>query len=179
MQSIRNVLIDDYDTLLSWLADNGFQRPKIVADTLSGWMAGRISATRSERARALLNRLMPDILISLTAADAPDDKFAALAQFIEGLPASVQIFSLLDYNRDLTRLLCDILLLSPQLGNHLRQHPTLFDLLLYKAFFEPLPDAETMVTQLRDSCKNLPVEEALDQLKLKSVNGSFALKYKP
>ena len=63
--SIRNVLIDDYDTLLTWLADNGFQRPKIVADTLSGWMAGRISATRSERARALLNRLMPDILISL------------------------------------------------------------------------------------------------------------------
>ena len=66
-------------------------------------MAGRISATRSERARALLNRLAADILMSFTAADAPDDKFAALAQFIEGLPASVQIFSLLDYNRDLTQ----------------------------------------------------------------------------
>ena len=171
--SIRNVLIDDYDTLLSWLADNNFQRPKIVADTLSGWMAGRISATRSERARALLNRLMPDILIFLTSADAPDDKFAALAQFIEGLPASVQIFSLLDYNRDLTRLLCDILLLSPQLGNHLRQHPTLFDLLLYKAFFEPLPNAKIMVTQLRESCNNLPVEEALDQLKIKVREWKF------
>ncbi len=166
-KSIRSILIDDYDTLITWLADNGFQRPKIVADTLSGWMAGRISATRSERARALLNRLMPDILISLTAADAPDDKFAALAQFIEGLPASVQIFSLLDYNRDLTRLLCDILLLSPQLGNHLRQYPTLFDLLLYKAFFKPLPDAEMMVKQLRESCNKLPIEEALDQLKIK------------
>ena len=172
-KSIRNVLIDDYDTLLSWLADNGFQRPKIVADTLSGWMAGRISATRGERARALLNRLMPDILISLTAADAPDDKFAALAQFIEGLPASVQIFSLLDHNRDLTRLLCDMLLLSPQLGNQLRKHPTLFDLLLYQAFFEPLPDAETMVTKLRDSCKDLPVEEALDHLKIKVREWKF------
>ena len=172
-KSIRNILIDDYDTLLGWLADNGFQRPKIVADTLSGWMAGRISATRSERARALLNRLMPDILISLTTADAPDDKFAALAQFIEGLPASVQIFSLLDYNRDLTRLLCDILLLSPQLGNHLRQHPTLFDLLLYKAFFEPLPDVRVMITKLRNNCKNLPVEEALDQLKIKVREWKF------
>ena len=49
-KGIGNVLIDDYDTLLTWLADNDFQRPKIVADTLSGWMAGRISATRSERA---------------------------------------------------------------------------------------------------------------------------------
>ena len=172
-ESIRNVLIDDYDTLFSWLADNGFQRPKIVADTLSGWMAGRISTTRSERARALLNRLMPDILISLTTADAPDDKFAALAQFIEGLPASVQIFSLLDYNRDLTRLLCDILLLSPQLGNHLRQHPTSFDLLLYKAFFKPLPDPKVMMTKLRDNCKNLPVEEALDQLKIKVREWKF------
>ena len=133
-KNIRKILIDDYDTLLNWLADNGFQRPKIVADTLSGWMAGRISASRSERARALLNRLMPDILISLTDADSPDDKFAALAQFIEGLPASVQIFSLLDYNRDLTRLLCDILLLSPRLGNHLRQHPALFDLYFTKNF---------------------------------------------
>ncbi len=172
-KDITNILIDDYDTLLNWLVDNGFQRPKIVADTLSGWMAGRISATRGERARALLNRLMPDILISLTAADVPDDKFSALAQFIEGLPASVQIFSLLDYNRDLTRLLCDILLLSPQLGDHLRQHPTLFDLLLYQEFFEPLPNADIMVTQLRDNCNNLPVEEALDQLKIKVREWKF------
>ncbi len=172
-KSIRSVLIDDYDTLIGWLADNGFQRPKIVADTLSGWMAGRISTTRSERARALLNRLMPDILISLTTAEAPDDKFAALAQFIEGLPASVQIFSLLDYNRDLTRLLCDVLVLSPQLGNHLRQHPTLFDLLLYKAFFEPLPDATIMITELRDNCKSLPIEKALDQLKIKVREWKF------
>jgi glutamate-ammonia-ligase adenylyltransferase len=172
---IKNVLIEDYDALFTWLTDNGFQRPKIVADTLSGWMAGRISATRSERARMLLNRLMPDILISLTAADAPDDKFAALAQFVEGLPASVQIFSLLDYNRDLTRLLCDILLLSPQLGNHLRHHPTLFDLLLYQAFFEPLPNTTTMVNQLRDNCANLPVEDALDRLKIKVREWKFSI----
>ncbi len=174
-ESIRDVLIDDYDTLFTWLADNGFQRPKIVADTLSGWMAGRISATRSDRARVLLNRLMPNILKSLSAADAPDDKFVALAQFIEGLPSSVQIFSLLDYNRGLTRLLCDILLLSPQLGNHLRQHPSLFDLLLYQTFFEPLPDAEIMVAQLRESCANLPVEEALDKLKIKVREWNFSV----
>ena len=138
----------DYDALFGWLEDHGFVRPKIVADTLSGWMAGRIPATRGDRARALLNRLMPDILIHFATADAPDDKFAALAQFIEGLPASVQIFSLLDYNRHLTRLLCDMLLLSPHLGSYLRQNPMLFDLLLYPTFFEPLPDTNSMTEKI-------------------------------
>ena len=168
-----DILLDDYDALVGWLGNHGFERPKIVADTLSGWMAGRISATRSERTRALLNRLMPEILMSFTAADAPDDKFAALAQFIEGLPASVQIFSLLDYNRHLTRLLCDILLLSPQLGNHLRQYPTLFDLLLYQSFFKPLPDANMMTAQLRQICDRHNIEEALDQIKIKAREWKF------
>ena len=170
---MKDILLDDYDALVGWLGQHGFERPKIIANTLSGWMAGRIPATRGERARALLNRLMPDIFMSFTAADAPDDKFAALAQFIEGLPASVQIFSLLDYNRHLTRLLCDILLLSPQLGNHLRQHPTLFDLLLYQTFFEPLPDATAMTAQLRHRCAERSVEDALDQIKIHAREWKF------
>ena len=170
---MKDILLDDYDALVGWLGNHGFERPKIIADTLSGWMAGRISATRSERARALLNRLMPEILMSFTAADAPDDKFAALAQFIEGLPASVQIFSLLDYNRHLTRLLCDILLLSPQLGNHLRQYPTLFDLLLYQSFFRPLPDANIMTAQLHQICDGRNIEDALDQIKIKAREWKF------
>ena len=170
---MKDILLDDYDALVGWLGNHGFERPKIIADTLSGWMAGRISATRSERARALLNRLMPEILMSFTAADAPDDKFAALAQFIEGLPASVQIFSLLDYNRHLTRLLCDILLLSPQLGNHLRQYPTLFDLLLYQSFFKPLPDANIMTAQLHQICDGRNIEDALDQIKIKAREWKF------
>ena len=62
--------------------------------------------------KSIVKRLMPDILISLTAADAPDDKFAAPAQFIEGLPASVQIFSLLDHNRDLTGFYANAIAIS-------------------------------------------------------------------
>jgi glutamate-ammonia-ligase adenylyltransferase len=170
---IKDILLDDHDALAGWLGNHGFERPRIIADTLSGWMAGRISATRSDRARALLNRLMPEILMTFTAADAPDDKFAALAQFIEGLPASVQIFSLLDYNRQLTRLLCDIVLLSPQLGNHLRQYPTLFDLLLYQSFFKPLLDANMMTAQLEQICSGRDIEDALDQIKIKAREWKF------
>ncbi len=170
-----SILLDDYDALFGWLEDHGFTRPKIVADTLSGWMAGRIPATRSDRARALLNRLMPDMLIHFTTADAPDDKFAALAQFIEGLPASVQIFSLLDYNRHLTRLLCDMLLLSPHLGSYLRQNPMLFDLLLYPTFFEPLPDTNGMTEILSNLAHNKPIENALDAIKTQTREWKFRI----
>jgi glutamate-ammonia-ligase adenylyltransferase len=164
--SCTNILLDDYDSLVAWLTQNGFIRPHDVADTLLGWMAGRIGATRSERARVLLNRLMPEILMHFSTATNPDDIFAALAQFIEGLPAGVQIFSLLDHNPQLTRLLCDMLLLSPQICDRLRRHPALFDLLLYRAFFAPIEGRDSLKKLFHEKIVGLPVELALDQIKI-------------
>ncbi len=163
--SKHQLLLEDTDAVASWLETMGFSRPKIIADTLSGWMAGRIPATRGERARDLLNRLMPDMLSHFATANDPDEKFAALAQFIEGLPASVQIFSLLDYNRHLTKLLCDMLVLSPHLSRYLQRNPLLFDLLLYSSFFKPLPDADSMTEILRSRIAEKAVEMALDTVK--------------
>ena len=164
--SSEHILLDDYDTLVAWLSENGFARPHDVADTLSGWMAGRIAATRSERARVILNRLMPEILMQFATASAPDDIFAALAQFIEGLPASVQIFSLLEYNPQLTRLLCDMLVLSPQICDRLRRYPALFDLLLYREFFAPIETTSDLKKIFHQKIGGLPVELALDQIKI-------------
>ena len=92
--------------------------------------------------------------------------FAALAQFIEGLPASVQIFSLLDYNPQLTRLLCDMLVLSPQICDRLRRYPALFDLLLYRAFFVPIEEPNILKKLFHEKIAGLPVELALDQIKI-------------
>ena len=164
--SYKDILLDDYDSLVAWLAQKGFVRPHGVADTLSGWMAGRVAATRSERARVLLNRLMPEILTYFSTAANPDDIFAALAQFIEGLPASIQIFSLLDHNPQLTRLLCDMLLLSPQICDRLRRYPALFDLLLYRAFYLPIEGPDSLKKLFDKKIVGLPVEPALDQIKI-------------
>lgn len=166
-------LLDDKEALTSWLAAHGFSRPTDICATLDGWMAGRIAATRSERARALLNNLIPTILGHLTEADSPDDQFAAFAQFTEGLPASVQLFSMLDHNRQLTRLLCEILVLSPRMANHLRRHPRLFDLVLFEEFFDPLPDAEMLEQQLNDAIRGLDVEAALDEIKRRTSEWRF------
>ena len=155
-------LFGDEDRLAGWLDSHGFQRPADIAAVLSGWMAGRIAATRGERARTLLSRIMPSMLSHLSGAQDPDTAFAGFADFVEGLPASVQIFSLLDHNRDLTRLLGDILVLSPRLGERLRRHPTLFDLVLFAAFFEPLPAADELESELRDAITGQQTELALD-----------------
>ena len=136
-----------------------------VAKALSGWIAGRIPATRGERSRMLLGRLMPELLRQLAKGTQPDSAFAALAYFIEGLPSSVQIFSLLDYNRHLAQLLCDIIVLSPRLTQILKRNPMLFELLLYKEFFDPLPDTETIASQMREIIAGQAVEDALDNIK--------------
>ena len=154
--------LQDEERLTAWLEAHGFERPTDISATLSGWLAGRIAATRGERARTLLARIMPDMLSHLaTAADA-DAAFASFAGFVEGLPASVQIFSLLDHNRDLTRLLGDILVLSPRLAATLRRHPMLFDLVLFRNFFAALSDCDSFEAELREAITDLPVEAALE-----------------
>ncbi len=125
-------------------------------------MAGRIAATRGERARTLLSRIMPPMLANLSGAQDPDAAFAAFAAFVEGLPASLQIFSLLDHNRELTRLLGDILVLSPRLSDSLRRHPMLFDLVLFAAFFAPLPGCDELESELRAAIADQPTELALE-----------------
>ena len=154
--------LQDAERLTAWLQGHGFARPADIAATLSGWLAGRIAATRGERARTLLAGIMPDMLTHLAGAADPDAAFASFAGFVEGLPASVQIFSLLDHNRDLTRLLGDVLVLSPRLAATLRRHPMLFDLVLFRDFFSALSDCETFEAELRDATADLPVEMALE-----------------
>ncbi len=169
----EDLLLDDTERLLQWLTEHGFQRPSDVCATLDGWMAGRIATTRGERARALLNRLMPIILGHLALGASPDDQFAAFAQFTEALPASVQIFSLLDHNRQLTKLLCDMLVLSPRMASYLRRNPALFDLVLFEDFFNPLPDATILTAKMKANIANLSVEEALDEIKRQAREWRF------
>ena len=70
--------------------------------------------------------------------------------------------SLLDHNRDLTRLLGDILVLSPRLAATLRRHPMLFDLVLFQDFFAALPDADGFEADLHPAIDELPVRSPLE-----------------
>ena len=154
--------LEDEGMMIEFIAAKGFTRTEDINEILRSWLAGRIPATRGERARALITGLMPAILDQLAGASDPDAAFAAFARFVEGLPASVQIFSLLDHNRELARLLGDILVLSPRLADQLRRRPMLFDLVLLDEFFTPLADEETFESELRASVKGEQLEEDLE-----------------
>lgn len=127
---------DDHPDTLATIASMGFIDAARVADTVRGWHHGRIRAVRTARAREILTELTPDLLARFGAAPAPDAAFAAFADFLAGLPAGVQIFSLFEANRGLLDFLARNLGRSPYLAVHIKQHPNVLDAVLTDAFMQ-------------------------------------------
>lgn len=128
---------DDPDTLET-LSNMGFQRPKDISALIRGWHAGRMGATRSARAREILTRLQPIILQRLAQARDADTGFIRFHNFLEKLPAGVQVFSLFQSNPHLLSLLIDVVTVAPRLAAFLGANSGLVDALVQQAS-APLP----------------------------------------
>ncbi len=133
---------------LETLATLGFQTPERVDAAVRGWHHGHMAATRSPRSRALLTELMPSLLTALAETADPDEAFSNFDQFLHGLPAGVQLFSLFATNPDLLDLVAEICGSAPWLGLHMRRRPAVLDAVLAPDFFAPLPDHATMAEDL-------------------------------
>ncbi|MBW4022647.1 MAG: bifunctional [glutamine synthetase] adenylyltransferase/[glutamine synthetase]-adenylyl-L-tyrosine phosphorylase [Proteobacteria bacterium] len=105
------------------LTELGFTDPQRVVDTVRRWMAGRPRALRSERARALLEALVPRIVAALAAQAQPDQSFARFDHFITRLPAGIQLLSLFHRNPALIDRIAGLLGAAPGLADHLAGHP--------------------------------------------------------
>ena len=101
----------------------GYKQPSEVAATVRGWHFGRYTATRSARSRELLTEIMPALLASLARAGDADQAFIAFDRFLAGLPAGVQLFSLLKANPRLLALIATILGAAPRLAEQLSRRP--------------------------------------------------------
>ncbi len=132
---------DDPDTIET-LHNMGFQKPSEISATIRGWHFGRYAATRSERAKEKLTELMPALLRALSETLEPDRAFLAFDRFLAGLPAGVQLFSLLWSNPNLLQLLAGIMGGAPRLASVLGQKPQVLDAVLDAGFFGPLPDMD-------------------------------------
>ena len=143
---------DDPETLET-LSDMGFKRPADISAIIRGWHAGRMAATRSERAREILTRLQPVLLAKLAQARAPDDGFLRFDQFLTALPAGVQIFSLFQSNPHVLNLLVDIINTAPRLAALLSANAKLVDALVPGHIAEDVPkkfaDFESAMDGLR------------------------------
>ena len=96
-------------------------------------------ALRSDRGAELFERLKPALLARLGQAARPDEALLAFDGFLSGLPAGVQLFSLLKANPQLADLLIDIVSTSPALAAHLSRNSGVFDAVIGGDFFSDWP----------------------------------------
>ena len=136
---------DDPETL-DTLAQMGFARPKDVSALIRGWHAGRMGATRSARAREILTRLQPMILERLSQGGDADSGFIRFNNFLENLPAGVQIFSSFQSNPHVLSLLIDIINVAPRLVAFLSANSGLIDTLVQESG-APLPPPDFDMAQ--------------------------------
>jgi glutamate-ammonia-ligase adenylyltransferase len=138
---------DDPDTLAT-LTGLGYGNPGAIAASIRGWHHGRYRAIRSERAREILTRITPDLLAALARTVEPDAAFFRFDGFLAALPAGVMLLSMFDENRQLMGLVGAIMGMAPSLAEQLGHNPGLFDELLTRDFFAPLPDAQALADDL-------------------------------
>ncbi len=138
---------DDPETLET-LREIGFRDPQAVAARIRTWHHGHIRATRSARARELLTELTPAILESLRRQPDVDEAFRLFDEFVSGLPAGVQIFSLLHAHPRLLTLLADLMGAAPKLARHLSANTALFEAMLAPDFFAALPGPQALAREL-------------------------------
>ncbi|MEM7519833.1 MAG: glutamine-synthetase adenylyltransferase [Pseudomonadota bacterium] len=105
-------------------------------------------ALRSHRGAALFERLKPDLLARLSKAAQPEEAVRAFDGFLSGLPAGVQVFSLLENNPHLLDLLIDVVTTSPALGRYLCRNAAVLDAVIAGEFFGDWPGADGLTEAL-------------------------------
>ena len=141
---------DDPDTLKT-LTEMGFSEPATVSNTVRTWHAGRYRAVRSTRARQLLTELVPTMLDAFSASPNPDLALRRFNEFLEGLPAGVQLFSLFNAHPGLFDLVAEIMGAAPRLAGWLSRHPILLDGVLSRDFFDFVPGRHDMTAELAEA----------------------------
>ncbi len=151
--------VADDPATLATLQAMGFANPSGVASAVRAWHHGRPRATRSERARELLTELMPALLAALSRQQDPDAAFTRFDQFLNRLPAGVQLFSLFQRNPALLDRIAAVFGAAPLLADHLANHPAALEGLLTGA----VPEVDTGLDAALADCRYL--EEAMDAVR--------------
>ncbi|MEP0519063.1 MAG: bifunctional [glutamine synthetase] adenylyltransferase/[glutamine synthetase]-adenylyl-L-tyrosine phosphorylase [Hyphomicrobiales bacterium] len=166
----------DDPATLETLSNMGFQQPSLAVSTISGWHFGRIAATQSEHARAVLTGLVPSLLQQFSQNGQPDQALAGFDKFISGLPAGLQLFSLLKSNPELLSLLSLVLGAAPRLANTITRRPHVLDALLDPGFFGAVFTVEDMTAHLQQTLAQARgFEDALDRARIFSQEQMFLI----
>ena len=149
-----------------YLTRSGFKDLPQIGETVRGWLSGRYRALRSDRARELMSDLLALIFKALSRNENPDFAFLSFDEFLRGLPAGVQLFSLFQSRPALLDLLAELIGQVPALARELTHHISLFDAVLSPDFFSAFPDEESLCEEARSLLELAEDEEqALDAVR--------------
>jgi glutamate-ammonia-ligase adenylyltransferase len=166
---------DDPGTVQS-LQQMGFPDGSLVSNFVRNWHRGRSRATRSARARELLTELMPRLLQALAGTADPDLAIRRFDNFLQALPAGVQIFSLLYSNPGLLDLVAEIMGSAPLLADRLSRRPALLESVLTAGFFEPVPQRQSLNEDVAHQLEQaIAFEEALDAVRRWTKDRQFQI----
>ncbi|RYE71574.1 MAG: bifunctional [glutamine synthetase] adenylyltransferase/[glutamine synthetase]-adenylyl-L-tyrosine phosphorylase, partial [Hyphomicrobiales bacterium] len=166
---------DDPETLET-LRKLGFERPESVSATIRAWHYGRYRATQSVEARERLTELMPDLLRTFGETTHADEAFMRFDQFISGLPAGIQLFSLLSSNPSLLSLIATIMSAAPKLAGIIAAKPHVFDGMLDPALMSELPTRDYLRARLSSFLSGAQhFEDILDRLRIFTFEHKFLI----
>ncbi|MCB1445383.1 MAG: bifunctional [glutamine synthetase] adenylyltransferase/[glutamine synthetase]-adenylyl-L-tyrosine phosphorylase [Rhizobiaceae bacterium] len=166
---------DDPETLET-LRRLGFERPEAVSSTIRAWHYGRYRATQSVEARERLTELMPDLLRIFGETTHADAALLRFDQFMSGLPAGIQLFSLLSSNPSLLSLIATIMSAAPKLAGIIAAKPHVFDGMLDPALMSELPTRDYLQGRLATFLSGAAhFEEVLDRLRIFTFEHKFLI----
>ncbi len=153
---------DDPETLKT-LKRMGFQRPDMAAETVRGWHFGRRQAIVTPRAREVLTDLVPVLLEAFGQSSDPDGALVALDNALQGMPAVIELFTILRQNAAMRDLFSEILGNAPRLAEVVVQRPHVLDALVDPELSEPATD-KTLLSRFHQRLDGLDLmEDFLDQ----------------
>lgn len=167
--------VDDPGTLET-LTNLGFQRPSDICRVIRGWHFGRYKATQSAEARERLTELTPALLEAFGQTQRADEALMRFDEFLAGLPAGIQLFSLLQSNPGLLQLLVMIMGAAPRLAGIITRRPHVFDGLLDPGLLAELPSREYLSERLDTFLSGATaLEEVLDRLRIFAAEQKFLI----
>ena len=167
--------VDDPDTLQT-LSTLGFERPSDICRIIRTWHFGRYRATQSAEARERLTELTPALLQAFGATKRADEALVRFDAFLAGLPAGIQLFSLLGNNPALLQLLATIMGAAPRLAAIITRRPHVFDGLLDPMLLSELPDRRYLAGRLSSFLEGVSLhEEVLDRLRIFAAEQKFLI----
>src|SRR5690606_27030772 len=105
-----------------------------------------------------------------------DEALMRFDEFLSGLPAGIQLFSLLQSNPRLLNLLVTIMGAAPRLAAIITRKPHVFDGLLDPALLSELPSRDYLSQRLADFIGGADaLEEVLDRLRIFAAEQKFLI----